>query len=96
MFVIILTYKKPPDIVEAVRGVHRAFLDTLYAQNVLLASGPQIPKTGGILIARGMDQTELEALLQKDPFYTEGIADYQIIAFDPVKHDPALKDVLQK
>jgi len=95
MFVVILTYKKPMEIVEEVRVPHREFLDRMYVQGVLLASGPQVPRhAGGILLARGMDQSALEKLLQQDPFYTEGIADYQYIPFDPVKHHLAIQDLL--
>ena len=95
MYIVLLNYKKPSEDVETVRGIHREFLDTLYARNILLASGPQVPKTGGVLVARGgRSKDELMETLKADPFYTEGIADYTIIEFDPVKHHPAIKDLL--
>lgn len=95
MHIILVTYKKPIEDVEAYTVPHREFLDTLYAQNILLISGPQVPRTGGILIARaGKTKEELMDILKQDPFYTEGIADYNIIEFNPVKHHPALKDLL--
>lgn len=95
MFVVTLTYKKPIEDVEVVRGAHREFLDKLYAEDILLASGPQIPRTGGVLIARsGRTKDEMMTLLTADPFYIAGIADYSIIEFDPVKHHAALKDIL--
>jgi len=95
MFVVLLTYTKPMDAVEAVRGIHREFLDRLYQQNILLASGPQIPKTGGVLIARGgRSKDELMDILREDPFYIQDMATYNIIEFDPVKHHAAIKDLL--
>lgn len=95
MYIVILTYKKPIEEIERVTVPHRAFLDTLYAQNILLISGPQVPRTGGILVARGgRTAGELMDILQNDPFYTEGIADYHIIEFNPVKHHEALKELL--
>ena len=95
MYIVILSYKKPIEDIERMTVPHRAFLDTLYAQNILLISGPQVPRTGGILVARsGKTKDELMTILQNDPFYTEGIADYNIIEFNPVKHHAVLKDLL--
>lgn len=94
MFVILLHYLKPIEDVERVVVPHRAYLDSLYAQGVLLASGPQIPRTGGVLLAKGMDKGALWDLLKKDPFYTEGIAEYKLIEFDPIKHNAALKELI--
>jgi uncharacterized protein YciI len=95
MYIVILTYKKPIEEIERLTVPHRAFLDTLYEQNVLLISGPQVPRTGGVLVARaGRTADELMNILKADPFYTEGIADYQVIEFNPVKHHAAIKDLL--
>ncbi len=95
MYIVILTYKKPIEEIERLTVPHRAFLDTLYEQNVLLISGPQVPRTGGVLVARGgRTADELMTLLKEDPFYAEGIADYQVIEFNPVKHHTAIKDLL--
>ncbi len=94
MFVILLHYLKPIEDVERVVVPHRAYLDELYKSGVLLASGPQVPRTGGVLLAKGMNKDDLWELLQKDPFYTEGIAEYKLIEFDPIKHNPVLKDIL--
>ena len=95
MYIVILTYKKPIEEIERLTVPHRAFLDTLYADGVLLISGPQVPRTGGVLVARaGRTADELMNILKADPFYTEGIADYQVIEFTPVKHHAALKDLL--
>lgn len=92
MFVVILHYLKPIEEVERVVVPHRAYLDDLYARDVLLASGPQIPRTGGILLAKGgRTKDELWSILQQDPFCTEGIATYDIIEFDPIKQQPFLK-----
>ncbi len=95
MYIVILSYKKPIEEVERLTVPHRAFLDQLYADNVLLISGPQVPRTGGVLVARGgRTADELMSLLKADPFYIEGVADYQVIEFNPVKHHSALKDLL--
>ncbi len=95
MFVVKLTYRKPIEEVEKVTVPHRLFLDKLYADDVLVMSGPAVPRTGGILLAKGgRSKDELWQILQNDPFHTEGIATYEIIEFNPIKHIAALKDHL--
>ncbi|HRK97618.1 MAG: GTP cyclohydrolase [Alphaproteobacteria bacterium] len=94
MFVVLVNYLKPIEEVERVVVPHRTYLDELYAQGVLLASGPKIPRTGGVLLAKGMDKQELWEMLQKDPFCTQGIAEYTMIEFDPIKHNPILKNLI--
>lgn len=85
MFVVLLKYVKPIDIVDQHLLAHRAFLDTLYKSGDLLCSGPQNPRTGGVLLARTPHRDTLEKLIKDDPFYQAGVADYQIIEFEPVK-----------
>jgi uncharacterized protein YciI len=81
MFVVILTYTQPLEKLEKFTAAHRQFLATHYASGVLLASGPQIPRTGGVIIARGVTREALQALLADDPFSRESLATYQIIEF---------------
>lgn len=91
MFILLLTYKKPLAEVERHLAGHRAFLDKHYAAGELVCSGPCDPRTGGVILGRGNDRTQAEALVREDPFHVHGIADYQIIAFDPVKSAPGFE-----
>ncbi|CAN5288234.1 YciI family protein [soil metagenome] len=86
MFIVILTYIKPLDIVDQHVTEHRAFLEQGYQQNCFIASGPQNPRVGGILISQLSDRQQLEQLLKNDPYQIHGIAEYQIIEFNPVKY----------
>ena len=88
MFIILLTYKKPLESVNQYLTEHRLFLDECYKNNYLIASGPQKPRTGGVLLSQLKDRQQLENLLKQDPFSIHAIADYQIIEFDPIKHHP--------
>lgn len=88
MFIIILTYKQPIEIVDKHIVEHRAYLDDGYNKNLLIASGPQNPRTGGILISQLKDREQLEHFLQQDPFTVHQIADYEIIEFEPIKYHP--------
>jgi len=86
MHVVLIRYLKPNAEVDRVRPAHRAFLDQLYEKNILIASGPQVPRTGGILLARGISKVELEKLLKEDPFQKEGVGEYQVVEFEVAKH----------
>ena len=95
MFAVILTYKKPFEEVERHTATHRAFLDENYAKGVLIMSGRQTPPAGGVIIANVANRQEAEALFAQDPFFKEGVADYQYYEFTPNKFHPALKALFE-
>ncbi|MDG0817314.1 YciI family protein [Bdellovibrio svalbardensis] len=84
MFVITLTYLKPLSEVEKQLPAHREFLKQGYSAGMLLASGPMIPRTGGIILARGNDKNAILNFLESDPFKKNDIAAYEVVEFDPV------------
>lgn len=96
MFIIELTYKASLSEVDKYLSAHREFLDNYYQQGLFLASGPQKPRTGGILIALTTDRTYLLSVLQKDPFSIADIADYRLIEFTPVKHRAEINALILK
>jgi uncharacterized protein YciI len=94
MYVVLLKYLKPIEEVERVTSSHRAYLDTLIQDGTLLLSGPQVPRTGGVLLVKSVDKERLKPILENDPFAIEGIAEYTVIEFTPSKKIPALNDLL--
>lgn len=82
MLIVELTYKVPLEKVNQSLESHRDFLATAYAQGKMIASGPKEPRDGGIILSK-IDKKDMEKLIQDDPFYVEGIADYRIIEFSP-------------
>jgi len=81
MFVLLLTYTKPLAEVDALMRPHVAWLDEQYAAGRFLVSGRQIPRTGGVIVARGDDRAEMEALAATDPFVRGGVATCEVIQF---------------
>lgn len=86
MFVIKLTYKKPLQIVDQHLIEHRNYLEEGYKNDFFVVSGPQNPRTGGIIISQLENRVQLEEILQQDPFIRENIAEYELIEFSPVKY----------
>lgn len=88
MFVILLKYIKPIEAIDHHLLTHRAFLDECYQNAILIASGPQVPRVGGVLLSQLKDRSQLEAILSRDPFSIHQLAEYTIIEFDPIKYHP--------
>jgi len=85
-FMIEIIYTAPMEQIDETLKFHREFLQTGYDQNMLLLSGPQNPRTGGIVIARANSVDEIKAFFKNDPYQQRGQADYRFVEFSPVKH----------
>jgi uncharacterized protein YciI len=83
MFVIELTYKADLPAIDAHMAAHVRFLKRYYASGNFLVSGRKIPRDGGIIVAVGSNREQVEAIVEKDPFYRHGLADFRIIEFRP-------------
>jgi uncharacterized damage-inducible protein DinB/uncharacterized protein YciI len=87
-FVIESTYLAGLERIDEKLKEHRAHLETGFRSGMLLASGPQVPRTGGMILARAKDKAELESFFARDPFALAGISKYRIVEFEPVKQAP--------
>jgi uncharacterized protein YciI len=94
MFIILVHYIKALADVEKHKPEHYEYLDRHYAAGRFVASGPQVPRTGGVILARAGSRHELDEVLSEDPFYSEKVAQYQIIEFSPNKFAPGARAVL--
>lgn len=94
MFVILCHYVKPLEEVDRYLNQHREFLKQGYEKNYFLASGPQQPREGGVILSLLQNKQELIEIMAEDPFHLHGVAEYQIIAFDVVLHHPCLKGLV--
>lgn len=95
MYIVLLTYVQPLSAVEAHLQEHRAFLDRHYAAGHFVASGARVPRTGGVILARGLTRPELDAVLAEDPFHRAQVAQYEVIEFAPSKAAPGFEGLLQ-
>jgi len=81
MFIVLLEYVRPLEELDRHVAAHRAHLAELFAARKLVMSGPQVPRNGGVIIARLETRGEVETMMQADPFIREGVATYRIIEF---------------
>jgi len=66
---------------------HRAYLRQLKADGTLVAAGPQDPRIGGLFLLRVSDDTpqaDLDKVRDDDPFYQQGVAQYELLPWKPV------------
>lgn len=96
MFIFSLTYVKPLSEVERLLPAHIQFLDEHYKKHLFMCSGRKIPRTGGIILCNCADMAEAKAIMEKDPFYKEGITRYDIIEFVPSKSSEAFQTAMSE
>lgn len=94
MFIAILTYKKPLEEVDRFLQAHREYLAEHYAGGDFIASGPQTPRVGGVIMIKAENRATVDSIIAQDPFNINGIADYQIVEFTPTMFcDEALRNI---
>ena len=81
MFIIELIYKADLADIDAHMAAHVIFLNKYYSSGNFLVSGRKIPRDGGIILAVGNSRRHIEAIVEEDPFYEHGLADFRIIEF---------------
>ncbi|WP_320170258.1 YciI family protein [Maridesulfovibrio sp.] len=83
MYIVNLTYIKPLSEIDAFLEKHVEFLIRQYEKGIFIASGRKVPRNGGIILVRNIDLDELESVLSEDPFYINGVANYEVTQFIP-------------
>lgn len=83
LFVLDIEYIVPLEKAEPWLEEHMAFINKYYEKGFFLASGPKVPRTGGIILASSDTREKIEALLNDDPFVAHAIARYSVTEFHP-------------
>jgi len=87
MFVILLNYIKPLEVIDQLKDIHMEFINVQYQQNLFICSGRKEPRTGGVILAKGDHETAIWDIIKQDPFYIHQAAEYQVIRFLPTMYD---------
>ncbi len=91
-YLILITYKVELPIIDSLLAQHREFLQTGYDKSLLLMSGPENPRTGGVVIAKANSLEEIKSFFANDPYYKNNAAEYDFREFNPVKYQKILAD----
>lgn len=91
MFLLLVDYKQPLNVVDEHLEAHVQFLDKYYRQGRFIFSGRRNPRTGGVILVRSNTIDEVQKIIKEDPFYQHDVADYSIIEFTPTKYHELFK-----
>jgi uncharacterized protein YciI len=81
LFVISLRYLVSLEKIDTAMQKHVAFLDKFFDAGVFLVAGRQVPRTGGVIIARAKDRAAVERIMKVDPFIKDKLARADIVEF---------------
>lgn len=96
MFALIVKYIRPLEDVDRFLADHRSYLGTLFEAGLLIGSGPQQPRVGGVILVKGDDPETARRVVENDPFYKNGIAEYQTVQFTLTRFgNPGLEELLK-
>jgi len=95
MFIINLTYIKQLEEVEKHLAEHIIFLNKYYDSGNFICSGRKNPRTGGIIICNAKNMEEVNEIISEDPFNENGIANYDILEFQPTKYAEDFKVLVE-
>ncbi|MCX6410324.1 MAG: YciI family protein [Actinobacteria bacterium] len=88
MFLLLGRYLKPADEVEAHLDAHRTWVRDHVEAGVFIAAGREIPLQGGLIVATGVTRDEVDAIIAKDPYLIQKVAEYDVREYDVVLATP--------
>ena len=94
MFIVDLQYIVPLEELDAHMADHVKFLRKYYKEDIFVASGRKVPRTGGIILSLAKSRDELEKILAEDPFFKLKLAKFTITEFLTSQYHPQLKKLL--
>jgi uncharacterized protein YciI len=94
MFIIDLHYIVPLEQLDAHMTEHVKFLRKYYKENIFIASGRKVPRTGGIILALAKSREALDVVLKEDPFFKLKLAEFKVIEFQTSQYHSDLKNLL--
>ena len=83
LFVLISRYTAPLERIQELVPAHREYLQAQFASGLFVVSGRRVPWTGGVIVAQGTREA-VEAAVAGDPFTAAGVAETEIVEFEPL------------
>lgn len=93
VYIVILTYRKPLEEIDAAIPAHVEWLKKGDAEGIFLTSGRRIPRNGGVILAKCESLSSLEERLREDPFQRLKLATVEVIPFEPSMKTDLLDNV---
>jgi uncharacterized protein YciI len=85
VYLMISTYIKPLDEVDALREAHLEYLAALEKRGLVVSAGRQDPPVGGVIIFGVGTEAEALELIGQDPYVLESAATYTATGWKPTR-----------
>lgn len=95
MFIVSLTYISEISQIDKYLEAHIEYLGKNYEKGFFIASGRKVPRSGGVILANARSRSELEEIINDDPFKIHNLADYELTEFVPTKSAPEFASLIQ-
>lgn len=96
MFIIDLNYVAPLEEIDKHMFDHVQYLKKYYEENLFLASGRKVPRTGGVILCLAESEQEVNRIIAEDPFYKHKLAEFKVTEFLASQSHPDLAALLGK
>ena len=94
MFVIDLNYIVPLEELDKHIIAHVDYLNKYHNQNIFVASGRKVPRTGSIIMAVAPSKEAIEKIISEARFYIHKLAEFKVTEFLTPQYHPDFKGVL--
>lgn len=91
MYIIHLKHTASHEELDAHQAEHVAYIKEAAAKGHVVAAGRCIPRVGGVIMVNYETEEEVHAFEREEPYYKNGLADYEVIAFIPRVHQPGFE-----
>lgn len=95
IFIISLNYVASLLEIDKHKPAHIEFLKRHYDAGRFIASGPKVPRTGGVILAFAKDKLGIMEVLKDDPFFIHSLAEYEITEFSVSLCSSGLNQILE-
>jgi len=96
MFVILLKFSTHKAKAGQFMERHNAWLRDGFEKGVFLLSGSIQPKAGGAVLAHNATPEQIQAILNEDPFVSEGVVTAEIVEISASKSIPDLEFLISR
>jgi uncharacterized protein YciI len=72
-YAVTIEYGPDKTKIDEFRPPHREYLRELISKDKLVIAGPFTDNSGGFIVYNVDDESEVEAIIKADPFYTGGV-----------------------
>lgn len=94
MFVVLLKFSAAKDKAPEFMDEHMRWIKSGLDSGIFLLAGSLQPAAGGALLCHNASRSEIESLVNKDPFVVENVVQPEIIEITPSKVDDRLSFLL--